>query len=182
MIIYIDGYWQCSYYFDDLNNDYKNMFKFNNIRPEVKKYADYLREHHSVAIHVRRGDYSKNKLFYSRLKQIGDKYYKNAIEYMEKKNSDCTFYLFSNNLNDSKKMILGVSNININIINDLMELNAQEEWYLMSNCRHQIIGNSTFSWWAAYLNHYEEKIVIAPNEYMGNDDIIPEEWIKIEVG
>ena len=57
-----------------------------------------------------------------------------------------------------------------------------ENMRLMRACKHAIIANSSYSWWAAWLNEYKDKIVIAPTPWMNNDDkIIPEEWIKIGV-
>lgn len=177
---YIDGYWQCPKYFDWIKNELEKMYIPLNIRPEVEALAIKLKNINSVAIHVRRGDYSKNKKWYSRLKIIDNEYYFRAISLMDKLNKNAKYYLFSNDIKDAQQTLNYIVNKEINQPH-IANLTSIEEWYLMYNCKNQIIGNSTFSWWAAYLNNYAQKIVIAPNNYMGNDDIIPETWRTINI-
>lgn len=173
---YIDGYWQCPRYFENLKADYMRMFTPASISEEVLRMGEMLRRSNSVAIHVRRGDYPSKKVWYSRLVTIQDAYYQQAVAYMEAHNPGCSYYLFSNDRDDAKAMLSQIVDREI-MTADIPNLTAMDEWYLMSCCQHQIIGNSTFSWWSAYLNKKPEKIVCAPNYSLGNDDMIPADWV-----
>ena len=174
---YVDGYWQCPRYFEDVSRDLQSMFVPTSIREAVWCLGQQLRQENSVAVHVRRGDYPAKKGAFHRLATIHDEYYTQAVAYMQQHNSGAKYYLFSNDPADAANMIKP-------LVGDALQTfefgarSALEEWYLMRCCQHQIIGNSTFSWWAAYLNDNPKKIVCAPDYNMGNDDIIPEEWIK----
>ena len=177
---YLDGYWQCPSYFDWVRPDLVEMFDIHELSVEVRDFGDKLNNENSIAIHVRRGDYPQKKLFYSRLLAISDEYYEKAVAYMlEQVSSDAKVYVFSNDKADAGKMLYPLLHGSINEIP--AGLSSLEEWYLMKSCKNQIIGNSTFSWWAAYLNESKEKVVCAPGKYWGNDDILPREWHKIEI-
>lgn len=175
---YIDGYWQVPDYFSDVKDDLRNLFAINDLDEKIVQLGEQLKN--KTAIHVRRGDYPKKKLFYSRLLTVSDAYYQLAINYFEKKGVN-NFVIFSNDIEDTKKMLNRVSNSIFETVSIDRQLTDLEEWYLMGSCKNIIIGNSTFSWWAAYLNPYEDKIVCAPNKYFGNNDIIPKEWITFDV-
>lgn len=176
---YVDGYWQCPRYFSEVSGELKKMLVPTQISEPVQRYAQQLRQENSVAVHVRRGDYPARKGLFSRLATIHDEYYKQAVGYMQEKNPGARYYLFSNDPADASGLIAPLVGKDLQKI-ELTELTALDEWYLMGCCRHQIIGNSTFSWWSAYLNDYPQKLVCAPDYNMGNDDIIPEDWIKFQ--
>ncbi|NCQ11249.1 MAG: alpha-1,2-fucosyltransferase, partial [Bacteroidetes bacterium] len=136
----------------------------------------------SVSLHIRRGDYVDNKYF----AQIPLEYYYNSIELIENKFPNSSYYVFSDNLNWVKNNFK--TNVNLHFVDandsstDFMEL------YLMSKCNHNIIANSTFSWWGAWLNKNPDKIVIAPKVWFGdktaqenykNGQHVPNNWIKM---
>ena len=175
---YVDGYWQVPRYFDSEKDDLKRIFSINALDEKIVELGKQLKN--KTAIHVRRGDYPKQKLFYSRLLTVSDAYYHSAIKYLEEQGKT-NFVIFSNDIEDAKAMLSKTSNSKFDIISFDRKLTDLEEWYLMSSCENIIIGNSTCSWWAAYLNPNQNKIVCAPNKYFGNDDIIPNDWFVFEV-
>lgn len=179
--VYLDGYWQCPRYFSSVNPQLIELFKPLYIEKEIFDYGQELKKSKSIAIHVRRGDYPKKKILYSRLVSIGNKYYEEAIKFVQAELGECDFYLFSNDLLGVTPFIHKLVGNNLKFIEIKRPLSSLEEWYLMRCCQNQIIGNSTFSWWAAFLNNYERKIVCAPDKFMGNDDIIPKDWKVIIV-
>lgn len=140
-----------------------NLFEFSD------QYISNQVEENSCSVHVRRTDYVNNPGF----AQLGSDYYQKAIDYI-----DCDHYLvFSDDIEFCKKKFYGDEF-------SFVKSNEATELFLMSHCKHNIIANSTFSWWGAYLNRNPEKIVIAPAEWVGDgrcttDDIVPKEWIKI---
>ena len=108
-------------------------------------------------------------------------YYTQAIKIINRKYSNAKFYVFSDTISTAKKVLQGMENLKfIEYTYD----NNWEDMKLMSLCDHNIIANSTYSYWAAYLNTNENKIVIAPQQLFlmqqdNNDNIYPNDWIKI---
>jgi hypothetical protein len=153
--------------------------------PAIKEEDDYnknlLKEIESsnnpVFIHVRRDDYTK--LGYS----IALDYYRKAVEYIKSKVDNPTFFVFCAEDVDyiKNEFDIGVEYKLIGEKNKTQE-NFYENMRLMKACKHAIIANSSYSWWAAWLNECEDKIIIAPTPWLNNDDrIICENWIKIKV-
>ena len=107
-------------------------------------------------------------------------YYKKAIRYVEKNIKNPVFFVFSDDLEWASEN-LKLSNANFVNINSVG--NPEMDLVLMSKCNHNIIANSTFSWWGAYLNQNPKKIVIAPKKWMSTfdnlDDLYPENWLRI---
>lgn len=176
---FLDGYWQCPKYFSHIRLELLKMYKTNEISPGVKELGEIMKKQNSIAIHVRRGDYPQKKQLISRLIAINDDYYNKAVKYMLSKVNEPIVYVFSNDMIDALDMLKPILPGLINNID--IQTTALDEWYLMKCCRNQIIGNSTFSWWAAYLNEYKQKVVIAPNKFWGNDNILPHNWIKVNL-
>ena len=143
-----------------------------------KKMLAKIKSHkNSVAIHIRRGDYVNHKSF-------GGVCEKEYFEEAMKKFiglEDIHFFVFSNDINWVKENIKFPAPYTFVNIND--EENGYKDMWLMKNCSHNIIANSTFSWWGAWLNENPNKIVIAPKCWSrgcGKNDRIPEDWIKID--
>lgn len=145
------------------------------------KFISDIKDTESVSIHFRRGDYVTNKSYLV----LDLKYYYNAVELIRSKLKNPNFYIFSDdidwvkrNFKNKLKSKITFQDCNLSNIEDLM---------LMSNCKHNIIANSTFSWWGAWLNKNLDKIVIAPSKFF-KDDIYntnlkstyyPQNWIII---
>nr|WP_321522414.1 alpha-1,2-fucosyltransferase [uncultured Macellibacteroides sp.] len=168
----IDGYFQSEKYFK--REIVLNLLKIpNNIRRDIlNNYGDLLKKE-VVSIHVRRGDYLKLP---HALPFCGIKYYLKAIQYI---GSDKVFLVCSDDIKWCKKNFKKGSFIFVENSSPLNDL------YLQSLCSHNIISNSSFSWWGAWLNENPNKIVIAPQTWFGlsiklkTDDLIPETWIRI---
>jgi hypothetical protein len=129
-----------------------------------------------VSIHVRRGDYVNN----TNHPICNSEYYYKAMHHIKSKVDNPFFFVFSDDIQWVKD--------NLEIHNAVFVSNGQiqetQELILMSQCSHNIIANSTFSWWGAYLNQNSDKIVVAPVQWTTKKtstelDILPENWIRI---
>jgi hypothetical protein len=183
--VYIKGYWQNINYFKDITEELRNDFKFiEELDQENCKIAKkILSDKQSVSIHVRRGDYYRNKQFEDKFGNIANlEYFKAAIEYLNSQISDISFYIFSDDINWVKENLGHLGDFKY--IDHNRGLDSYRDMQLMSLCKHNIIANSTFSWWPAFLNSNVEKIVIAPSKWinikeLSNVELFPDEWILI---
>ncbi len=181
--IYFDGYWQSEKYFNEYRDELLQHFTFKNkLSNQSKNYYQEILANESVSLHIRRGDYVSNLKTNSVHGLCSLEYYQFAISLLENKTIKPTFFIFSDDLIWAKE--------NINFIDNLIfiELDKDtpdhEEMYLMSQCKHNIIANSSFSWWGAWLNQNKNKIVIAPKKWFNDisintNDLIPESWIRL---
>lgn len=180
----IEGAFQNWRYFDSVKDELRKEFMLKE-RPS-KKCMDYMNKMsscNSVCVHIRRGDYL-NSYYSSTLAVCDDKYYKSAIELIEKEVKEPEFFVFTNThedhlwIQENYKFKGKVHYVDMNNP-DYLEL------FLMSRCKHFIISNSTFSWWAQYLSKNDNKIVVAPSIwYRGNTasrEIYMPEWKLISV-
>lgn len=133
----------------------------------------------TVSIHIRRGDYLSQQFSAGFGNCCPLAYYREAIHYMKTYLDDITFVLFSDDM-DWVKMNLPLDNAIY--VDHNHGVDSWQDMYLMSMCQHNIIANSTFSWWGAWLNDNTDKIVIAPKRWWSsieNDDVVPESWIRM---
>ena len=134
----------------------------------------------SVSLHIRRGDYLSD-LKVSKVHGMCDiEYYQKAISYLSSRIQDPVVYVFSDDIEWCKKN-LGFLKNKVFIDNTKT---AIEDLELMRNCDHNIIANSTFSWWGAWLNENDDKIVVAPRKWFFSERMqhltpVPTEWMKI---
>ncbi|MFA7284753.1 MAG: alpha-1,2-fucosyltransferase, partial [Candidatus Absconditabacterales bacterium] len=135
-----------------------------------------MEQTNSIGLHVRRGDYVG-----SALGGICDKtYYENAIEFIKSKVQNPTFFIFSNDIQRCKDNLK--TGDKSHFIDGNKGENAYKDMVLMSHCKHNIIANSSFSWWGARLNNNPEKIVIAPmrrHQTMEYANTVPSERIRL---
>lgn len=180
--IYLKGYRQSERYFKPIEMIIRDGFS---LKPEsverVSAVAAGLRSSNSVSIHIRRGDYS-NKQVADFHGVLGEDYYQQAIRYFESKLPGCRFYVFS----DAPEWVAEQLSFEapVEIISGEKTRTHFEDFHLISCCRHNVIANSTFSWWAAWLNEHSDKIVVAPKRWFnqaGHDtrDLIPQGWIRM---
>lgn len=178
---YYIGQFQSYLYFNNCEIEIRDAFTFNTnlLSDKTIIMSKKIRDTISVSLHVRRGDY-QSAYYYNGFGTVCDiNYYDNAIKLIKNRYEDCHFFIFSDDL-DWVKQNIKISNatyIDFNHKDD-----SWQDMYLMSLCKHNIIANSTFSWWGAWLNNNKEKMVIAPKKWwstLEKDDIIPPQWIRI---
>ncbi|HAQ17676.1 MAG TPA: alpha-1,2-fucosyltransferase [Prolixibacteraceae bacterium] len=177
---YYWGYFQSEKYFNSISEFIRSEFKFRLPLDEKNLFlSQKIRSENAVSVHIRRGDYLSNNYF----KGIcTTDYYKNAIKYLLSKEQNLIFYFFSDDIKWVKLNIL--MNINCEYIDWNVGPDSYKDMQLMSLCKHNIIANSSFSWWGAWLNTNENKIVVSPNKWDNKknnkiDSIIPDTWIRI---
>jgi len=153
---YFVGYWQDSKYLNSLNYDFIDFIKLKSKHKniETNPLVQKILNSNSVSLQVRRGDYLN-------VGQVicDNKYYKRAIDLLNNKVGDIELFIFSDDIEWCKRNISVQKNqffIEPNISNPFADI------YLMSLCKHNIIVNSTFSWWGAALNNNSTKITISP--------------------
>jgi hypothetical protein len=180
---YLEGYWQSELYFKNIRHVLLKEFSFPDVEDiRNKNLADTIKEVNAIGIHVRRGDYITNNYTNSFHGVCGINYYKNAIEFILQKENNPHFFFFSDDIQWVQE------NLKVDFPAEYVEHNTGkksfEDMRLMSLCRHNIIANSSFSWWGAWLNDHPGKIVIAPQNWFDKadfdtKDLIPASWHKI---
>lgn len=178
--IYI-GTWQSEMYFSSARNKIKCAFQFNEkkLSDLTIKISKKIKNEESVSIHIRRGDYLHDTYKDEFANICTPDYYIRSLYYIKTKVLNPVFYVFSDDINWVRMLF---KNENMIFVDFNTKYNSWQDMYLMSTCKHNIIANSTFSWWGAYLNDNKEKIVIAPLKWIHSlekDDIIPSNWIRI---
>lgn len=180
--IYLFDYFQSEKYFNDIKNDIKNDFQ---IKPEIisksaSKIKQQLLTQESVSIHVRRGDYVSHPIYKRTHGSLPLHYYQKAIKIINNSMNNPTFYIFSDDITWCKKELCALEK-NIIFVDKLKDY---EDLELMMSCKHNIVANSSFSWWAAWLNNNESKIIVAPsNRFLKKkydmNSLYPKEWIRV---
>lgn len=178
---FLIGQFQSWKYYNGAEQKIQEEFQYNEaiISQTTKKVRNRMHQCNSVALHIRRGDY----LGMYNLQGLGsvcDKaYYERAIDYIKEHVENPYFFIFS----DDKTYIKENYNLpNMTIVDFNQGDDSWQDMYLMSQCKHNIIANSTFSWWGAYLNPNPQKIVVSPKRWwamLEKDDIIPPTWKRI---
>lgn len=147
---------------------------------ENKIISDEIRKTNSVSLHIRRGDYITSKITNKFHGTCCLGYYKKAMKLINKKVKNPKYFVFSDDIYWVKK---NLEIKNAFYVDDNVGDKSYIDMQLMSMCKHNIIANSSFSWWAAWLNNNPNKIVIAPKKWfndpgMDTTDLISEEWIR----
>jgi len=178
--LYLDGYWQSSKYFEQYKDEIGKQFNIvqNSIIEEANQIG--ITQENSVAIHIRMGDYTSSKhKSMNGLYLLPMQYYKNAMNEIKYNIPNSHFFVFTNNVEKARAAFEGIPGITF--VNEERKLSDFQEMHLMSMCKHQIIANSTYSWWAAWLNKNKQKIIYSPDIVFANRDIVPDNWIKISI-
>jgi hypothetical protein len=182
--VYLDGYWQNYSYIKVIEKYLKEDFIF--IQKTSKRNNDFIDTNinvNTVSLHIRRGDYISDESVNKLIGTCSLSYYKKAVAYILKKINKPKFIIFSDDINWCKRnlVIENAKYIDWNKGN-----NSWQDMYLMSKCKHNIIANSSFSWWGAWLNNNPQKIVIAPKRWFKDKEaqknaanLIPSAWLKL---
>ncbi len=189
--IYLSGYWQSEKYFTNVASDLRKMI--TPLEPLDQKNTDLIntiRSCDSVAVHIRRADYTKSGFFST----LDMSYYRRAFEAIQKKIDNPRYFIFSDDIAWSRQELSdldGATFVDHNKGND-----SFKDLVVMSACKNQVIANSTFSWWAAWLNDNPGKMVIAPQtwfrdpwvskkeptypvRFYNTRDLIPTGWTRL---
>jgi len=181
---YLNGYWQSERYFSSIREKLVSEIALKEpLSSATAIITDKITSSNSVSLHIRRGDFvslDSAKQFHGCIELD---YYKTAVEQIKNKMQDPVFYIFSDDI-EWCKTNLGFLENKEYIEGKINNISAQEEMMLMSHCKHNIIANSSFSWWGAWLNQNKNKTVIAPNNWftdkkINTNDLIPIGWIKL---
>ena len=178
----LNGYWQSEKYFKDVEDLIRSDFEFKS--PLTRKNAQIakrIKACNSISLHIRRGDYAydpKTNAFHG---LINLDYYHRALAYIESKSPQSKVFVFSDDIDWVRKSLKlpKAEYIDWNQGN-----NSFKDMQLMSLCNYNIIANSSFSWWGAWLNSNPKKIIIAPRQWFKDQtidtkDLIPTGWIKL---
>lgn len=176
---YVEGYFQTDRYIREIESEVNDLYRF---KTKLTDKEESLLKHNCVSVHIRGGDYLTNEKDRKLFGNIcTSDYYKKAIQYIKENVKNPHFLIFTNDIDYSKKIL---DSEQFQIIDWNKGKNSFRDMYLMSLCKHNIIANSSFSWWGAWLNTNSSKIVIAPNKWFNNtsinqQDIIPHNWIRV---
>ena len=179
--VYLYGFWVSKRYFSKYKEQICRELTIHQPLMDNNLYlSNRIKELQSVSIHIRRTDKVSNPNFYPTTID----YCKRAIARIEELIKNPTYFIFSDDIcwvkesfpQDSKFIFVDHNN----------DLTSYEDFRLMSMCKHNIIAESSFSWWAAILNSNQEKVVISPNPNRWINlpishisEIMPKEWIVL---
>jgi hypothetical protein len=178
----LEGYWQSEKYFKHIRQTLLNDFEFPPLNDKNREIEQIIRNNNSISIHLRRGDFIADPLNNKNHGFIGLKYYAEAVGQFSKEQEAPLYFIFSDDINWVREH-LKLSQDTLYIDWNKNE-EAINDMHLMSLCQHNIIANSSFSWWAAWLNQNPNKIVIAPKKWFNErdwntSDLIPDAWEKL---
>jgi hypothetical protein len=185
----LNGYFQSPKYFDECLHTINRLLKIDSFKIIMSnRFSELINEDHPISMHFRLGDYKKLPEHFIIL---GEDYYKPAIrcilDIMQTNKAKILYFCENSDAEEVEKMIcllkIEFQEVTFERADPLLE--DWEQLILMSICRYNIIANSTFSWWGAYLNSYRHKKVVYPLKWFGpkqphnTKDLFPKDWIGI---
>lgn len=177
--IYIEGYFQSEFYFKKYAKEIRADFEITTpLKDKTTYFITKMEQVAAVSIHIRRGDYLLHEVHNTNKEE----YYIKALKLIESKIKKPVYFVFSDDINWAKENFLPTFETHYIDFNDASS--NYEDLQLMASCKHNIIANSSFSWWGAWLNKNPEKIVIAPKKWFNDgiynySDVVPLNWIKL---
>lgn len=185
--VYIKGYFQSYKYFISYEDIIRRLFSFpvDKLDEVNKDFLITIKSSNTIAIHIRRGDYISDKLTAEYHGSCSMDYYLESIKLLASKNKDLTLVFFSDDSEWVKEQFNDLPYSKI-VVDHNKGVDSWKDMLLMSSCSHNIIANSSFSWWAARLNKNPKKVVVAPKKWFATtelegevQDLIPSEWIRL---
>jgi hypothetical protein len=170
----LKGYWQSEYYFKNI----RQILLEELVPKKMPLLPQWINNQNTVGVHVRRTDYLNEH----RYGFVGANYYKRSIDILNGKIDKPVFIFFSDDIVWCKENFAGD---NIIFCEEQLWKEDHLQLYLMSKCRHQVIANSSFSWWSAWLNSNNDKVVIRPLNPFKEKSLLyeshyPAEWITVD--
>jgi hypothetical protein len=182
--IYLEGYFHSEKYFKSISAQIQCEFEFKN-KPDDDSvlYLKKIESANSTSLHIRKYDDTKNLESSSIYGVCSLTYYQKAINYIQEKIPNSTFFIFSDDIEFARNQLI-IEDSKVEYVNRKGSSRASEDLRLMASCKNNIIANSTFSWWGAWLNKSPDKIVIAPKQWLATykydyKDVVPEDWLKL---
>lgn len=182
----MDGDLQSEKYFFRSGALIRHAFQFPAFHSDDinESFLSKIKSCNSIAVHVRRGDYLMPYNF--GINGVCEKdYYVKAISLMKGVFENAVFFFFSNDMDWVRENLLSLTD-NYILIEGNTDKDSWKDMCLMSHCRYNIIANSSFSWWGAWLNYHSDKLVCAPRKWFASDspyfntqDLFPESWMLI---
>lgn len=164
------GFWQNTRYFNKYINELRAQFRPNyKFDESVEKVLEQVNMSMSVGVHIRRGDFVN--LGWDK----GSTYYDKGINLLRQRIPGAVFFVVTDDVEWAKSQY--GSERDVVIVDVHTGTKDIDEFFILSSCKHQLISESTFGWWAAYLNTNDEKIVVAPSDAKG--ELFDRDWIKI---
>lgn len=185
--VYLRGFFQSYKYYSGYEEVVRECFKFpeSEVDATNKDVLKRIKSIKSVGVHIRRGDYKNDKITNNIHGLCSLEYYQEGLKKIGATNHDATFFFFSDDMEWVKRNFGDYHEKSIFVSGN----NKDDSWkdmMLMSNCDHNIIANSSFSWWAAWLNRNKDKMVIAPRRWFKDEekehytyDLIPPQWLRL---
>jgi len=181
---FIRGHFINAKYFSAIKEILRHEFQIkSSLSKKSKELIDPITSSNSVSIHIRRGDYANERKTNEIHGLIPIDYYKTSIDLISNRIKSPNFYIFSDDITWVKENLQTTQEMHF--IEHTNGETAYEDLYMMSQCKHNIIANSGFSYWGAWLNTNEEKIIISPKQWCADNKLndrfklIPKEWLKI---
>ncbi|MEI6494713.1 MAG: alpha-1,2-fucosyltransferase [bacterium] len=179
--LYLDGFWQSPKFFQEIEKEIRKDFTIKNQLIEPSEILTQIKETNSVCINVRRGDFVDNPVISQHHGSYGLDYLKKAEKIIADKIDNPHFFITSDDVEWCKENIR-LDHPQTIIDHSYAGKKFSNYLHLMISCKHFIIPNSSFAWWAAWLSPNPDKIVIAPKMWLKNsemNDLIPSDWIRI---
>lgn len=173
---YLFGYWQSEKYFSDIEQIIRKVFAFRNIDERNLYLSREINNCEAVCIHIRRGDYESHGMTI-----LGFDYYRQSVSKICEHLKSPIFYVFSDDM-IAARSIMDSLNVKYRIVSLNHGDSSYKDMFLMSQCKHNIIANSSFSWWGAWLGCNPSKLVIAPSVWDEKKKLFhpqPDNWILI---
>jgi hypothetical protein len=180
---YLSGVWQSEKYFKEYASYIQSDLTLKKaLSVEATALASQITSSNAVSLHVRRGDYVSVQKYTEKHGVQGSNYYQRAIDKINSEVMNPHYFIFSDDVEWVKENIAPLTPA-LTIVSGTKNITDIEEMRLMSMCKHNIVANSSFSWWGAWLNPNPKKIVIAPKIWFQSDisseDLIPASWIRM---
>jgi hypothetical protein len=181
------GRWQSEAYFNDNKELIKSIFDLKNFiaNDYSKAIANQMKESKAVTIQVRRGDYISNPIYAKSLGGLSKNYYIHAIKLLENKlGSDINYFFISDDIDWCRNNFSNLTNVHF-VEQEKSKSGYLSDFWLLTQSKHSIISNSTFSWWGAWLSEKANSIIVAPKKWSrepneSDANCVPQRWIRID--
>jgi hypothetical protein len=181
--VYLVGFWQSPKYFEDFASVIRSDLALTRERAAAgATLTTQVRREGTVSVHVRRGDYVSHPANIGRFVDCSPEYYEQALELLSSRVEVRTVYLFSDDIGWAERELrFAFPTV---YVSEQTGMTDTTDFFLMSQCEHHVIANSTFSWWAAWLGRHSDGLVVAPSRWFMDTtgdirDLYPADWLVL---